>query len=173
MQTWTFILPQAPYLQNGANNSIYFIWFLWHRLLEFKKITMKWISVSCIRFLGVTFAYILEFCILTFINKNLTETITGNLNFKKCIQTIFKDFFWIFEFYFIIFLYSRSLLVIHFIHISVYMPIPITQFITPPPPPSSAFPPWCLYVCSLQPCLNFCPAHWFICTIFLGTTYMR
>ena len=34
-----------------------------------------------------------------------------------------------------IFLYSRFLLVIHFIRISVYMSIPISQFITPPPQP--------------------------------------
>ena len=39
------------------------------------------------------------------------------------------------------FLYSRFLLVINFIHISVYMSIPISQFITPPPPPSRHFPP--------------------------------
>ena len=32
-------------------------------------------------------------------------------------------------------LYSRLLLVIHFIHISVYMSIPISQFIPPPPSP--------------------------------------
>ena len=38
--------------------------------------------------------------------------------------------FWIL-FYF---LYSRFLLVIYFIHISVSMSIPISQFITPPPP---------------------------------------
>ena len=31
------------------------------------------------------------------------------------------------------FLYSRFLLVIYFIHISVYMSIPISHFITPPP----------------------------------------
>ena len=48
-------------------------------------------------------------------------------------ESIFLLLF-IFEFYFI-FLYSRFLLVIHFIHISVYMSIPISQFITPPPPP--------------------------------------
>ena len=35
-------------------------------------------------------------------------------------------FFLIFEFYFIYFLYSRSLLVSYFIHISVYMSIPIS-----------------------------------------------
>ena len=39
------------------------------------------------------------------------------------------------------FLYSRFLLVINFIHISVYMSIPVTQFITPPPPPPRGFPP--------------------------------
>ena len=39
-----------------------------------------------------------------------------------------------------IFLYSR-LLVINFIHISVYMSIPITQFSTPPSPPHRGFPP--------------------------------
>ena len=32
------------------------------------------------------------------------------------------------------------LLVIHFTHISVYMSIPIAQFITPPPPPPATFP---------------------------------
>ena len=47
-------------------------------------------------------------------------------------------FFWISKFYFN-FLYSRFLLVIHFIHISVYMLIPISQFITPPPP-TATFP---------------------------------
>ena len=34
----------------------------------------------------------------------------------------------------ILFLYSRFLLVIHFIHFSVYMSIPISQLIPPPPP---------------------------------------
>ena len=37
-----------------------------------------------------------------------------------------------FEFYFIYFLYSRFFLVIYFIHISVYMSIPISQFIIYP-----------------------------------------
>ena len=58
--------------------------------------------------------------------------------FPPTEKLVFKDknafFFWIFEFYFIYFLYSRFLLVIHFIHISVYMSIPISQFIPPPPP---------------------------------------
>ena len=66
----------------------------------------------------------------------------------------------------------RFLLVINFIHISVYMSIPIAQFSTPPSPPHRGFLPWCPYVCSLQLCHNFCPANWFICTIFLGSTYM-
>ena len=71
------------------------------------------------------------------------------------------------------FLYSRFLLLIHFIHISVYMSIPISQFIISPSPPPAAFPPWCPYVCSLHLCLYFCPGNRFICTIFLGSTYMR
>ena len=47
-------------------------------------------------------------------------------------------FIYLFEFLnfiLFIFLYSRFLLVIHFIHISVYMSIQISQFITPSPPP--------------------------------------
>ena len=43
-----------------------------------------------------------------------------------------------FEFYFIYFLYSSFLLVFYFIHISVYMSIPISQFIPPQPPPHPA-----------------------------------
>ena len=57
----------------------------------------------------------------------------------NCSSFLHWLFFLIFEFYFI-FLYSRFLLVIHFIHNSVYMSIPISQFIPPPPPPLH-FPP--------------------------------
>ena len=42
-------------------------------------------------------------------------------------------------------------LIIYFIHISVYMSIPISQFITPQPPPPATFPPgvhtFVLYIC--------------------------
>ena len=72
-----------------------------------------------------------------------------------------------------IFLYSRFLLLINFIHISVYMSIPITQCITPPPHHPAAFPAWHPYVCSLHLCLYFCPENWFICTNFLGSIYKR
>ena len=41
------------------------------------------------------------------------------------------------------------------------------------PHPTAVFPCWCPYVWSLHLCLNFCPANRFICTIFLGFTYMR
>ena len=41
------------------------------------------------------------------------------------------------------------------------------------PHPTAIFPPWCPYVCSLHLCVNFCPATQFICTIFLGSTYMH
>ena len=59
-----------------------------------------------------------------------------------------------------IFLYSRFLLVIHFIHISVYMSIPISQFITPPPP--SHFPPLvsiCLFSTSVSQFLTCKPVQ--------------
>ena len=46
-----------------------------------------------------------------------------------------------YEFYFILFLYSTFLLVICFIHIHVYMSIPISQFIPPLSPPPCHFPP--------------------------------
>ena len=53
------------------------------------------------------------------------------LSIKMDMVQLFFGFF---------FLYSRFLLVIHFIHISVYMLIPISQYIPPPPlpPPLSA-----------------------------------
>ena len=60
------------------------------------------------------------------------------------------NYFFLFEFHFIYFLYSRFLLVIYFIHISIYTSIPISQFITPPPPRPATFPPWYPYVCSLH-----------------------
>ena len=89
------------------------------------------------------------------------------------INIFFSLFFEFLNFISFIFLYSRFFLVMHFIHISVYMSISISQFITPPPPPPATFPPWCPYVCSLHLCLNFCPENRFLCTIFLGSTYMH
>ena len=53
------------------------------------------------------------------------------------VQTQFLFLF--LNFILLFFLYSRFSLVIHFIHISVYMSIPISQFITSPPP--RRFPP--------------------------------
>ena len=57
-------------------------------------------------------------------------------------------YFFLFQF---TFLYSRFLLVIYFIHISVYMPLPISQFIPSPPPPPPLSPlgahMFVLYIC--------------------------
>ena len=61
-----------------------------------------------------------------------SETVQPRLGLEPC------SFF--LKFNLIYFLYSRFLLVIYFIHISVYMSIPISQFI-PPPPPHHHFPP--------------------------------
>ena len=57
--------------------------------------------------------------------------------FQFLLRKVLRTFF--FNFILFIFLYSRFLLVIHFIHISVYMSIPISQFI-PPPPPTTPLP---------------------------------
>ena len=90
----------------------------------------------------------------------------------KGLPSVWKLFFFFFwNFILFYFLYSRFLLVIRFIHISVYMSVPISQFITSPTP--ATFPAWCPYICSLHLCLYFCPANRFICTIFLASTYMR
>ena len=57
----------------------------------------------------------------------------------------------VFFFNFINFLYSRFLLVIYFINISVYMSLPVSQFITPPPTPLPLSPlgvhMFVLYIC--------------------------
>ena len=63
---------------------------------------------------------------------------------------------------FFVFLYCTFLLVINFIHISVYMSIPISQFSTPPSPPHCSFPPLvslCLFSTSVSQLLPCKPAH--------------
>ena len=70
-------------------------------------------------------------------------------------------YFLIFKFNFI-FSYSRFLSVIHFIHIGVYMSIPIAQFIPPPPLPPHRFPPLvsiCLFSTSVSQFLLCIPVH--------------
>ena len=58
---------------------------------------------------------------------------------------------------------SRFSLDIQFIHSSVHMSIPFSQFIPP------LFLPCYLYICSLCLCLYFCFANEFICIIFLDS----
>ena len=72
--------------------------------------------------------------------------------FSVFFLVLFYSIFLSFDFYFTYFIYSRFLLVINFIHISVYMSIPISQFITPPPPPPPRLSPlrvhtFVLYIC--------------------------
>ena len=55
----------------------------------------------------------------------------GDLRVWEVWRPIFFSFW-----NFIYFIYSRFLLVIYFIHTSVYMSIKISQFIPPPPPPT-------------------------------------
>ena len=56
---------------------------------------------------------------------------TTNATTIRCLKWWLYLAYFFFEFYFILFLYSRFLLVIYFIHISVYMSIPVSQFIPP------------------------------------------
>ena len=66
-------------------------------------------------------------------------------------------------------LYSRFSLVIYFMHSinSVYMSIPISQFIPSP------LPPWYPCVCSLHLCLYFCFANKIIYTILHSYSFFK
>ena len=70
--------------------------------------------------------------------------------------------------FFLFFLISHPFYTHQSTHVNPDRPIHHTPTSTP-----ATFPPWCPYVCPLHLCLNFCPANQFICTIFLGSTYMR
>ena len=94
-------------------------------------------------------------------------------------MTQFRSFLWLsnipfFFFWILFYFFIQQVLISHpfYAHPCVHVNpnLPIHHTTTPPP---AAFPPWCPYICSLHLCLNFCPAKWFICTIFLGSTYMR
>ena len=66
-------------------------------------------------------------------NPKATQRSSGLPQFQRVSGYHLCFIFFFFEFLnfiLFIFLYSRFLLVIHFIHISVYMSIPISQFIT-------------------------------------------
>ena len=77
--------------------------------------------------------------------------------FKYFVKTTFLFIFLEFlNFILFIFLYSSFLLVIHFMHISVYMSIPISQFITPRFPPLVSI---CLFSTSVSQFLPCKPVH--------------
>ena len=83
-------------------------------------------------------------------------------------------FFWIFELNLIYFFIQQVLISYPFytyscIHVNRNIPIHHTTT----PAPHTTFHPWCPYICSLHLCLNSCPENRFICTIFLGSTYMH
>ena len=80
--------------------------------------------------------------------------------------------FYCFEFYFIYF-FIQKVLISHPFYIHQCIHVNLNHPIYHTTTPTAAFPPCCPYICSLHLCLNFCPADWFICTIFLGSTYMH
>ena len=101
-----------------------------------------------------------------------------NISFSNFIFLLFVFVLLLFlNFILFIFFYSRFLLVIYFIHISVYMPIPTFQFIPPPPPPHQLLSPlvsimFVLYISlsiwSFFFLLLFCHTMWFEGSWFPG-----
>ena len=75
------------------------------------------------------------------------------------LRFCFVLFFEYLNFILFIFLYSRFLLVIYFIHISVYMSIPISQFIPPPPAPHPATYPLGVHTFVLYICVSTSALH--------------
>ena len=101
----------------------------WYKSRKTDRIN-KWQDQFCLLY---TFRLSLY---LTLPNSSLLE----DIRIFPILSTILLFFlhFLFFSFWILLyFLYSRSLLVIYFIHISVYMSIPISQFITPPHLPLS------------------------------------
>ena len=113
-------------------------------MLGYKNFIYTWYKTHVIY---VMYRYFLSFCGLSFDFLDSFFWCTKVFNFDEvhfifylvacavgailrnhCLIQVHKDFFLNFILY--IFLYSRFLLVIHFIHISVYMSIPVSQFIT-------------------------------------------
>ena len=95
----------------------------------------------------------------------------NRIDVQKLSLWIWGSFF--FEFYFIYFFIQQVLISYLFytyycIYVNPNFPVHPTTTTLP-----ATFPPWCPYVCALLLCLYFCPAYRFICTIFLGSTYMR
>ena len=106
--------------------------------------------------------------------KSFQDGLSGSLLqlLQGCVNYEPNFFFLMLQFYFIYFFIQQVLISHQFythqcLHVIPNHPIHHT------PPTPTAFPPWCPYICSLHLCLSFCPANWFICTIFLGSTYMR
>ena len=82
-------------------------------------------------------------------------------------------FFFNFKILFYLFFYTAGSYQLSILYILVYIcqsQSPNSSYHHPYP---ATFPPWCPYVCSLNLCLCFCPANRFICTIFLGSTYVH
>ena len=84
-----------------------------------------------------------------------------------CLSFFFFSELEVTFFFFFNFSIFKSSLINCFMHSSLYMSIPISQFILHPCHPSYS------YVCSLCLCLYFCFANKFICVIFLDSTYKQ
>ena len=98
----------------------------------------------------------------------VSPALVGRLSTTAPLEHFYFLFIYLFIFLFFVlvvlfvFLYCRFLLVINFIHISLYMSIPIAQFSTPPSPPHRGFPPLVsirLFSTSVAQLLSCKPVH--------------
>ena len=90
--------------------------------------------------------------------------------FKRGKNSLFFFNFWIL---FYLFFYTAGPCQSSILYTSVYTCKSQSPNSSHHPHPPAAFPPWCPYVCSLHLCLNIILENQFICTIFLGSTYVR
>ena len=136
---------------------------------KIKKTILFTIATKRIKYLGINLIKKVK----NFYTENY-ETLVNVFYIHYTITWILSIIIFSFlKFYFIYFFIEQVIISHPFythqcIHVNPNLPIHHTTTPTP-----CRFPPWCRYICSVHLCLNFCPANRFICTIFLGSTYMR
>ena len=101
------------------------------------------------------------------------QSFSGVLPILHYLYCLLYILFLSFKFYFIYFFIQQVLISHQFythqcIHVNPNHPIHHTTIPTPPRLSPLGVHTFVLYIC-----LNFCPANWLICTIFLGSTYMH
>ena len=131
-----------PPFCHSDGSKLAFLWFLislnialcTHYLLRILQ-SVNYVSLSFAHFSnGFPFSLLIHSCSCYTLAINPLSNWTAHLPVLSLLFELCLQFLFFLNFILFIFLSSRFLLVINFIHISVYMSIPIAQFITPPPP---------------------------------------